>query len=82
MLLHILLILPGLSSPEPAAFFSRPDTWGYLAPAKALADGNGVGRYLERAPGFPVLLAEAKDLLLRAERLLQAVALRWLALLL
>ena len=57
MLLHILLILPGLTSPEPAEFFSRPDTWGYLAPAKALADGNGFGRYLERAPGFPVLLA-------------------------
>ena len=57
MLLHILLILPGLSSPEPAAFFSRPDTWGYLAPAMTLADGNGFGGYQERAPGFPVLLA-------------------------
>ena len=57
MLLHILLTLPGLFSPEPAEFFSRPDTVGYLDPAEALADGNGFGGYLGRAPGFPVLLA-------------------------
>ncbi|MBQ4335838.1 MAG: glycosyltransferase family 39 protein [Lentisphaeria bacterium] len=57
MLLHILLSLPGLASADPAGFFSRPDTWGYLAPAQALASGNGFGGFLERAPGFPVLLA-------------------------
>ncbi|MBO5688626.1 MAG: glycosyltransferase family 39 protein [Lentisphaeria bacterium] len=57
LLLHVLLSLQGLRAPDPAAFFSRPDTAGYLAPAKALASGNGFGGFLERAPGFPVLLA-------------------------
>lgn len=57
MLLHILLILPGLASGDPAGFFSRPDTAGYLAPAQALIAGKGFGGCLERAPGFPVLLA-------------------------
>lgn len=57
MLLHVLLCLPGLVSADPAAFFSRPDTAGYLAPARALANGYGFGGCLERAPGFPVLLS-------------------------
>ena len=57
MALHLALILPGMTSGDPAGFFSRPDTAGYLAPAMALASGNGFGGFLERAPGFPVLLA-------------------------
>ena len=57
LLLHGLLCLAGLGSADPAAFFSRPDTAGYLAPAQALAHGEGFGGCLERAPGFPVLLA-------------------------
>ena len=56
-LLTMALALPGLCSASPETFFSRPDTAGYLAPAQALAAGKWFGGYLERAPGFPVLLA-------------------------
>lgn len=57
-LLRLAVALPGLCS-DPETCFSRPDTPGYLGPARALAVD---GRYLDepggapncgRAPGFP-----------------------------
>ncbi len=57
LLAHLALQIPGLCSGDPAGFFSRPDTAGYLAPAMALSSGQGFGECVERAPGFPLILA-------------------------
>lgn len=47
--------LPGILE-DPAARFSRPDTPGYLEPARALAAG-GTPLSAGRAPGFPLFAA-------------------------
>ncbi len=62
-LIQLWLLVPGFSSADTEVFFSRPDSSGYLAPAKSLAV---CGSYLEspggepsvlRAPGFPAVAA-------------------------
>lgn len=60
---RLLLAAPGLSGNNPAEFFSRPDTAGYVNPALAMLEN---GRYSVspdssipaslRPPGFPLLL--------------------------
>ena len=47
--------LPGILE-DPAARFSRPDTPGYLEPARALA-AEGTPLSAGRAPGFPLFAA-------------------------
>lgn len=61
--LHLLLLLPGLLSGNPEAFFSRPDSGGYLDPARALLSDHaylnapGGEPHLLRVPGLSVFLA-------------------------
>lgn len=62
-LVQALLLIPGLTSGDPEAFFSRPDTAGYLNPARELSE-HGLYREphnqapaVTRAPGFPVVAA-------------------------
>ncbi|MGE4564173.1 MAG: hypothetical protein AB7F32_04830, partial [Victivallaceae bacterium] len=52
IVLHLLLILPGLSTNNPEAFFSRPDSPGYLGPGRALAVNHA---YLSDIDGGPHL---------------------------
>ena len=61
ILLHCAIVLPGLRSEDVCAFFSRPDSSGYRAPAQSLPVGrgyaNGMVPTMERAPGYPLLLS-------------------------
>ena len=61
ILLHCAIVLPGFRSEDVCAFFSRPDSSGYLAPAQSLPVGrgyaDGMAPTMERAPGYPLLLS-------------------------
>ena len=62
LLTHLALCWHGLHQNDPLSFFSRPDTSGYLTPARSLAAGKGYtapdgSPHCERVPGYPALLA-------------------------
>jgi len=63
IILHLLLILPGLTSNNPEGFFSRPDSAGYLGPGRALAVNHAYLNEIDgaphfvRVPGLPAFLA-------------------------